>query len=86
MEDSLPPADERSASGSCELERQFSTEAKTRRLRSLKRVSAPALMKTSTVDDEEEPEEEEEEEEEHEPLRMEELMDFLREGNSMRDL
>lgn len=82
MEDSLPPTDERSASGSCELGRQFSTEAKTRRLRSLKRVSAPALMKTSPIDDEEEPEEEEE----HEPLRMEELMDFLRGGNSMRDL
>lgn len=82
--DSLPPADERSASGSCDLERQFSTEAKTRRLRSLKRVSAPALMKTSSIDDEGEAEEEEEEE--HEPLRMEELMDFLREGNSMRDL
>lgn len=74
----------RGGSVSLDLERQFSTEAKTRRLRSLKRVSAPAVAQqaaehTSLVENIRPNDEEE-------PLRMEELMDFLREGNSMRDL
>lgn len=50
--------------------RHFSTEEKTRRLRSRRRGSAPSC--TAVIDTE--------------PLRMEELMDFLREGNSIREL
>lgn len=81
--DSSPPRD---GSVSLDLERQFSTEAKTRRLRSIKRMSAPAVAQQAAqhitlAEENIDPADEEEE-----PLRMEELMDFLREGNSMRDL
>lgn len=69
--------------------RQFSTEAKMRRLRLLRRRSSPMqihgfgnpMLSETTAG-----EEEEEEEEKEEPLGMDELMSFLREGNSMREL
>ncbi|ROV92251.1 hypothetical protein VPNG_09668 [Cytospora leucostoma] len=50
--------------------RHFSTEEKTRRLRARRRGSAPPGINFNS----------------DEPLKMEELIDFLREGNSIRDL
>lgn len=66
-------------------EPQFSTEAKARRLRSLKRLSAPQAQKRA-VEQTVSAEKTAFDGGEEEPLQMEELMDFLREGNSMRDL
>lgn len=51
--------------------RHFSTEEKTRRLRSMRRGSAPPIGLHADSD---------------EPLRMEELIEFLRQGNSIRQL
>lgn len=50
--------------------RHFSTEEKTRRLRSRRRGSAPCGLDANS----------------DEPLRMEELMEYLREGHSIREL
>lgn len=75
--------------GAFDEQRQFSTEAKTRRLRSLKRMSSPEPIRQRALKDTmlgENASTKEDEKEEDQPLRMEELMDFLREGNSMRDL
>lgn len=55
--------------------RQFSTEQKTRRLRSM-RKSLPLPIRLGRESDRDEVE----------PLCMEELMEFLREGNSIREL
>ena len=62
------------------LQRHFSTEEKTRRLRSM-RMSAPLPIRLGDAY-----QADGNQDLVAQPLRLEELMAFLREGNSMREL
>lgn len=79
---SLPPL--KSLQRQSSVSSHFSTAEKTRRLRSLRGRKSPLASEFGVEDTMVVPHEQDEEDEE--PLRVEELMAYLREGRSIRDL